>query len=472
MPLPNSNQNSEFLGTAPIGKLLRDLSIPAMISTTVNLLYNLVDRLYIGNGIGKEAIAGLVLTGPYMIILGAFGMMAGVGSGSIISIMLGKQHVEDANKVLGQFIALCLLFVISIQGIALFYLDETLLLFGGNQITIPYAREYLRIILWGNVFMHLSFGLSNPMRAEGNARKAMTVIIIGAVTNLILDPIFIFAMKLGIAGAAYATVLSMMISSSYALYHFIAGKGVLKLQLRNIRLRPNLLLSVLSIGLCPCIIQLSGSAINIILNNCCNKYAVDIYQASDAIAAWGNTGSLIMIFLMPVFGLTQGMQPIVGYNTGAKKPERVAHALKLTLKCATIICFIIWLAIIPTARYAVMIFNQNPELVAMSARVVRFAFALFPTVGVNIVVGNFFQAKGQASTSIWISLLRQVICLIPLLLIFPRFLGLNGIWWSLPCADVAAFIPSLIMAVVVLRKLQKAAEENAEPSELTTAQAK
>ncbi len=454
MPLPSNAKNSDFLGTAPIGRLLRDLSLPAMISATVNLLYNLVDRLYIGNGIGKEAIAGLVLTGPYMIILGAFGMMAGVGSGSVISILLGQKRPDEAEKVLGQFIALCLLFVLTIQGLALAFLDETLHLFGGNELTIPYARDYLRIILWGNVFMHLSFGLSNPLRAEGNSRKAMTVIIIGAVSNLILDPIFIFGLHLGISGAAYATILSMMISSSYALSHFITGKGVLRLRLKNIRIRPRLLVKVLAIGLCPCIIQLSGSAINIVLNNCCNKYAASVAQASDAIAAWGNTGSLMMILLMPIFGLTQGMQPIVGFNTGAKNFQRVAGALGLTLKCAFIACTAIWLVALPSARYLVMIFNRDPELVAVSTRVVRFAFALFPTIGVNIVIGNYFQAIGRASVSILISLLRQVICLIPLLLLFSHFLGLEGIWWSLPCADITAFVPSALCAAYELRRLR------------------
>ncbi len=463
--MSGSQSTSEFLGTEPIRKLLWRLSIPAVISTTVNMLYNIVDRLYIGNGVGKEAIAGLVLTTPYMIILGAFGMMFGAGSGALISMYLGERRRDEAERVLGQLLFLCLFFIITVQFLALALLDKTLVLFGGNAVTIPYAHEYLSIVLWGNVFQHLSFSLSAQIRAEGNSKKAMSVIVLGAVSNIILDPIFIFGFKLGIAGAAYATVLSMCISSSRALWHFIKGQGVLRFHWRNILPRPHIIVRILSIGIAPCLMQFAGSAINIVVNNCFNHYADSVEQASDAIATWGNVGSILMITLMPVIGLTQGMQPIVGFNTGSGQFDRVRETLLLALKIAFTMGVACWALVMAGARLLIMAFNRDPGMVTMGVHATRIIFLVFPVIGVTITMGNYFQATGRAGLSIFISLSRQVLCLIPLMLVMSYYYRIPGIWWSMPLGDVVAVAVAGCIAAREFRRLnQKCAAAVAAPN--------
>ena len=261
-----ASKDSSFIGRDPIGSLLLKFAAPAMVSSFINCIYNIVDRLYIGRGVGAEAQAGLSLTFPIMIILAAFGMMVGLGSSAVISIMLGERKQDEAEKVLGQSLALFLLFVITIQAVSLVFLDRLLILFGGTPEASPYAREYLSIILWGNIFQHISFGMSNIVRSEGNAYKSMLIIATGAGLNILLDPVFIFTFRLGIAGAAYATVLAMMVSSAMTILHFTGRKGVLKLRLKFIRIYPHLFTRVMAIGMAPFFLQVVHCAIVIIYN--------------------------------------------------------------------------------------------------------------------------------------------------------------------------------------------------------------
>lgn len=448
-------KDSSFLGTEDVRKLLIRLSWPAVVSTVINMLYNLVDRIYIGNGVGKDALAGLALTMPYMIILTAFGMMGGVGTGATISILLGQQKKEEANRALGQLMFLCLASLLTIQLLGLIFLDDTLILFGGNEKTIPYARDYLRIILWGSIFQHLSFSFAAQLRAEGNAKKCMHVILIGAISNILLDPLFIFVFKMGISGAAIATIISMMISSSYVLTHFIKGKGTLKLQLANVAPKPKLILRIISIGLSPCIVQIAAGAINIAANRCFNLYSPNADAANDGIAAWSIALSVNFIFITPLFGLAQGMQPIVGYNFGAKNWGRVRKTYKTALAIGLCCCACSAAILATFAPYFIMCFNQTPSLVAMGARGIRTIMVTFSFIAIDILTFNFFQAIGRAWVSICLSLLRQVIFFLPTLILLAKFAGIEYIWWCIPISDASALLCSSTIAFFTLRKLKK-----------------
>lgn len=449
-----SSHSSDFIGTDAIPKLLMRFALPAMASSFVNCLYNIVDRLYIGRGAGPDAMAGLSLTFPYMIILASFGMMIGQGSGALISLLLGEKKPEEANKVLGQAMAMFLLFIFTIQALGLIFLDQTLHLFGGTEAAIPYARDYLFIILWGNIFQHISFGMSNIVRAEGSAMTAMGVVILGAALNIILDPIFIFVFRMGIKGAAWATVISMAISSAWVLAHFLRG-SVLTLHLKHIRIYPKLFTRVISIGLAPCLMQILHSVIVIIYNHSFIAYATDDKEATLAIAAFGIVNSVLMMALMPCFGINMGVQPIIGFNTGAKLYARVIQAIKLAVNLASAICLTLAILSILFARQIAFIFTPDQPLIAATSYALKAAASGLPFIGVGILTGTYYLSIGKASISIVLSMLRQGLVLIPVLLIMPRFLGMNGIWWAGPVSDCFAAILCTAMLLHEFARLRK-----------------
>lgn len=452
--MPQSH-SSDFIGQMPIPKLLLRFTTPAIISVSINCLYNIVDRLYIGRGVGTDAMAGLALTFPYMIILMAFGMMVGQGSGAAVSILLGEQKKDDAERVLGQAIAMFLLFVVTFQILGLVFLDKILLLMGGTPKSIPHARSYLSIILWGNLFQHISFGLSNVVRAEGSSNKAMCIILLGAVLNIILDPVFIFIFKMGISGAAIATVISMIASSTWVLCHFYFGSGVLRLHLHNIRIFPKLFLRVIMIGMAPCIMQIVHSTVLIIYNNSLKHFAADEIQATLAIGASGIVNSVFMFLLMPTFGIMQGVQPIIGYNFGAKLFARVRQALKLAVGLATGICVILAVVAYMFAPYMALCFSKDKDSIQMTSHVLRlFAFG-FPFIACNMITTNYFLSIGKACVSIILSLTRQVIILIPAILILPRIFGFEGIWWSSPVSDTTSGLIGIVAFFFAIHKLKK-----------------
>jgi len=448
-------KDSKFLGEEPVGRLLVRLSWPAVVSMVINMLYNLVDRVYIGNGVGAEALAGLALTMPLMILIAAFGMMGGVGTSAVISIFLGEQRKSEAERALGQLLFLCLMSVVTIQFVALYFLDDILIWFGGNAGTIPYARDYLRIILWGSIFQHLSFSLSAQMRAEGNARKGMCVVLLGAVSNILLDPLFIFGFGMGIKGAAYATILSMIIASAFALYHFIRGLGTLRFHFYNIKPSPRLLARIVSIGLSPCCVQIAASLINIAANRCFNTYSATTALANEGIACWSIVLSVNFIFITPLFGLAQGMQPIVGYNFGAKKWRRVHDTYKTALKSGIVICCCAAIILAVFAPYFIRCFNQTPSLVTMGARGMRILMVSFPLIAIDVLTVHYFQSIGRANISILLSLLRQVIFFLPSLVILSHFAGIHYIWWCVPISDCVALTCSSTIALCTLHRLKK-----------------
>lgn len=448
--------SSDFIGKEPIPYLLWRFTLPAMASSFVNCLYNVVDRLYIGHGAGADAMAGLALTFPFMIILIAFGMLIGQGSGAVVSLLLGEKRPSDANKVLGQAVAMFLLFIVTFQAIGLIFLDDILRLFGGTDAAIPYARDYLKIILWGSIFQHFSFGLSNVIRSEGSAMTAMGVVILGAGLNIVLDPIFIFdfGFGMGIRGAALATVLSMAIASVWVVVHFLRGR-VLKLELRNITIHPRLFVRVLAIGMSPCLMQLLHSLVIIVYNRGFLRFADDQAHATLGIAAFGIINAILMLLLMPSFGINMGMQPIIGYNMGAKLYQRVSEALRLSIQLATGICLVLAIGMFLFARPLAIMFTTDEKLIRVSIYALRAAAIGLPFIGAGIITGTYYQAIGRATVSIILGTLRQGIVLIPTLLLFPLFLGMDGLWWCGPFSDTFAGLLSIALVLHELFRLKR-----------------
>lgn len=454
----------ERLGTQSIGSLLKEFSIPAIIGTVVNALYNVVDQLYIGQGCGREALAGVALAFPFMMVLIAFGTLIGVGSGALLSLKLGERNRVDAEKVLGQCVAVKILFGLTLPFIGLFFMDDLLPLFGGTPEAIPYAHNYLQIILPGNMFAHLSFGLSNLMRAEGNARCSMRCMILGATLNTLLDPLFIFGFGLGVAGAAWATNIAMFCSAIYAFYHYLSKNSVVRLRLARIRIYPQMLLSVFAIGLSPFAIQLMAGVINVTFNKSFVKWAATTQAATVEIAAMGIVNSIAFLMLMPIFGLTQGMQPIVGYNYGAKNFLRVREVYTFTMKIATLLCFLatllVWLFAWPILRC----FTHDPALLAAGTHGLRIFCFAFTGIGMPIVTITYFQSVGLPKFAILLSLFRQMLILLPMILLLPHVWGVTGIWMANPVSDTLSTTLTCFVVAFELRRLRRLMPEAYVPS--------
>jgi len=438
-----------------IAPLLRDLSIPAIVGTVGNALYNVVDRLFIGQGCGMHAIAGVSLGFPFMMILVAFGTLIGVGSGALLSIMLGERKVHEAEQVLGQCVAVKVLFGVTIPFLALFYLDPLLILFGAPAEAIPYARDYLRIVLPANLFAHLSFGLSNLMRAEGNAKQSMRCMLLGAGLNTVLDPIFIFGLGLGVRGAAWATNIAMFTSAVYAFRHFTSPACAVHLHLSRIRIYPRMLLRVFTIGLSPFVIQLMASLINITFNRSFLKWSLTSQAATVEVAAMGIVNSVLFLLLMPIFGLSQGMQPIVGYNWGARQYARVREAYALSIKVSTAACTLITLAIVGLAWPITRCFTHDPHLLEAGTRGLRIFCGAFFSVGLPIVTVTYFQSVGRPALAIGLSLFRQFVFLFPLILLLPHVWGVHGIWLATPVSDLLCAVLTALAIVYELRHLRR-----------------
>lgn len=439
---------SKLLGEERVGKLLLKFSIPAIIGMLVNALYNIVDRIFIGNGVGSLGIAGITVSFPIMIILMAFGMLVGLGANALISIRLGEDKKDEAELILGNATVLLIGILLIISILGLIFLEPLLRLFGASQDALPFAKNYLSIILFGAVFQGIGFGMNNFIRGEGNPKIAMLTMLIGAITNIILDPIFIFVLDLGIRGAAFATIISQGISSAWVLYYFLGGKSLLKIRRKNLRLRLNIVGGIFAIGSAPFLMQVAASGITALLNNQLLFYGGDI-----AIAAFGAINSVTMLVLMPIFGINQGAQPIIGFNYGAKKFDRVKKTLKLAIFSAT---FIVTLGFIGTRLipyHLAALFNRDDqEFIKFAVDGMRIFLFMLPIIGFQIVSSNYFQAVGKPKQAMFLSLSRQVLVLIPALLILPRFFGLNGVWAAGPVADVCS---SLLTGSFLLYELKR-----------------
>ena len=440
------------LGTESIGKLLMQYAVPAIIAMTASSLYNMVDSIFIGHGVGTMALSALALTFPLMNLGAAFGALVGVGAATLISVKLGQKDYDTAQRVLGNVFVLNILLGLAFTVIVFPFLNPILYFFGGSDETVEYARQFMEIILLGNVVTHLYLGLNAVLRASGHPKQAMYATIATVAINTILAPIFIFMFDWGIRGAAIATVSAQVIALLWQLKQFNNANELLHFRRGIFRLKRKIVFDSLAIGMSPFLMNLAACLIVILINQGLKKYGGDL-----AIGAFGIVNRLVFIVVMIVMGLNQGMQPIAGYNFGAKLYDRVNKVLKLTIIYATCVTTFGFLVGMLAPNLVVGIFTSDAELTELSATGLRITVMFFPIIGFQMVTSNFFQSIGMAGKAIFLSLTRQMLILLPCLLILPHFFGVAGVWYSMPVSDLLASLIALVMLVYQVRKFKTAA---------------
>ena len=445
------------LGTERIRKLLMQYSVPAIIAMTASSLYNMVDSIFIGQGVGPLAISGLALTFPLMNLSAAFGAMVGVGASTLISMRLGQRDYETAKQVLGNVVVLNTVIGILFAAIMLLFLDPILYFFGASEDTIPYAREYMEIILLGNVVTHMYLGLNAVLRSAGHPRKSMYATMITVALNAILDPLFIFVFDWGIRGAAIATILAQIVSLTWQLRLLSNPQELLHFRRGIYRLRRTIVENILSIGMSPFLMNLAACFIAILINKGFKEHGGDLM-----IGAYGITNRVAFLFVMIMMGLNQGMQPIAGYNYGARQYDRVLRVLNLTMLGATGVSLIAFLLGEVFPGVAVRLFTTDEQLIDFAVTGMRLSFMMFPLVGFQMVATNLFQSLGMAPKAIFLSLTRQLLFLLPGLLFLPRLFtnftsweGSWGVWCAIPLSDILSAIVTSILLVRQLRYFKR-----------------
>ncbi|MDX9880641.1 MAG: MATE family efflux transporter [Prolixibacteraceae bacterium] len=430
------------LGTANIPRLMLKYFIPAFIGVFVNALYNIVDRIFIGQGVGSLALSGISVIFPVMLIVMAFGMLIGIGAGVLVSINMGRRDMAKAEKVLGNSFILMILVSLVITVVGFAVKGPMLRSFGATSEMIGYANDYLNIILLGTVFQVVGFSLNAVIRSEGNARVAMYSMLISAGTNLILDPIFIFGFGWGVKGAAYATVISMMVLMIWVLLHFKSNRSVVKMRSKYFSLDKRIIVEILAIGMAPFVMQVANSFVQGLLNKTLVSFGGDL-----AVGAMGIINSVLTLVVMSVVAINMASQPIIGFNFGASQGYRVKETLRIAIIAASALTFAAFVLIQLIPGPIIRLFeSKDGNLLEMGRNGLRIAVLALPVVGFQVVAGNFFQSVGKAKIATLLTLLRQVFCLIPLLLIFPPLFGLTGIWMALPVSDsVSAIIVTLFL---------------------------
>lgn len=440
--------HSKELGEKDIKTLLFKYSIPAIVGMLVNALYNVVDRIFIGNGIGALGIAGITIAFPVMLVIMACGMLIGLGANALISIRLGEGRKDEAEHIMGNALTLLIGISVLITVLGLAFLEPMLKALGASAEVLPYARDYTRIILLGTLFQSIGFGMNNFIRSEGRPRKAMVTMLIGAALNTALDPLFIFVFGWGISGAALATILAQLGSCLWVLHYFLSGESLLRLRQRTLKPDAKTVLRIAAIGSAPFAMQMAASLLNVILNRGLMTHGGDI-----AVSAMGIVSSVSVLFLMPIFGINQGLQPIIGFNYGARQFQRVREALKLGILFATLIVTFGFIITQLFPREIVALFNRSDaELIAFGVKAVRMFLIFLPVIGFQIVSANYFQAVGKPRHAAFLSLSRQVLVLIPALLILPMYWGIDGILAAGPLSDV---VSSVITGIFIWRELKE-----------------
>lgn len=446
----NGNQATLSLGTKPVGGLLMQYAIPAIIAMTASSLYNMVDSIFIGQGVGPLAISGLAVTFPLMNLSAAFGAMVGVGASTLISMKLGQKDYVTAENVLGNVLVLNVIIGLLFSVVTLAFLDPILYFFGASKDTVMYARDYMVIILIGNVFSHLYFGLNAVLRAASKPRQAMYATIFTVVLNTVLDPIFIYTLGMGIQGAAVATVLSQVLALTWQLKLFSKKSEMLHFKPGIYKMKKHIVRNILAIGLSPFCMNVCACLVVIFINKGLQTYGGDM-----AVGAYGIANRIAFIFIMIVMGVNQGMQPIAGYNYGAQQMDRVKKVLNYSIIAATCITTTGFLIGLFLPALCARAFTTDGSLIRIAANAIRINMLAFPLIGYQMVVTNFFQSIGKASISIFLSLTRQLLFLIPLLVTLPLFWGVNGIWYSLPISDTLAAVMAAIMIITHIKKINK-----------------
>lgn len=444
---------SNELAKEKIGKLLIKFSIPAVIGMLVNALYSVVDRIFVGRGVGSIALSGVAVTLPITNVIMAVGLLVGTGSAAVVSIKLGQNKVKQAENILGNAAVLSIIFSVILSIFGLIFLEPILNILGASSETMPDAKIFGSILLAGAVLQNIGFGLNPIIRSEGDPKTAMKTMLIGAVLNLIINPILIFGFKLGVAGSAISTLVSQAVCTVWIIVYFTKGKSLLKLKKENMKLKKDIIKQIIAIGISPFAMQIGASLVTIIINTSLVKYGGDV-----AVGAFSIIMSITILILMPMLGVNQGVQPIIGYNFGAKNISRVKKAFKYGVIVNTAIATIGFLIVQLFSVQIIRMFNTtDTNLISLGANGLSIFLMMFAVVGAQTACVNYFQAVGKAKYSMILSLLRQIVILIPLLLILPHFLGLNGIWISAPIAD---FTSAIIALIFVAREMKKLREVN------------
>jgi putative MATE family efflux protein len=449
MKVTTTADPTDRIGTEKIGKLLLDFSVPAIIGMVVNAVYTIVDRIYVGQGVDPLGIAGITIAMPLVMILMASSMLIGIGANSLFSIRLGEGRRDEVEKIMGHALVLLFLLPVLVIAVLMIFMDTILInILGTSETVLPYAKTYLRIILYGGVFSAMGPGINHFIRSDGHPRTSMFTQILGAVINIILDPIFIFVFGWGIAGAAWATIISQFISFLWVMFYFNSRYTKLRFRLREMKLTLNLSLKIMAIGFAPFAMQLAVGLVNILLNRSLFLYGGDV-----AVSAMGIVYSILIMIFMPLQGLNQGAQPIIGYNYGAKKYQRVKETYKTAVFCSTLFVSLGFILVWLFPGFFIAIFrNEQGELMDMGIRVLRISTLFLPALGFQIISANFFQAIGKPLQGTVLSLSRQILLFIPLLLIFPRFFGILGVFAAIPAADVGS---TALSAIVMFREIKR-----------------
>ncbi len=452
-----SSQDSPLsLGTDSISKLLFRYAMPAIIAQVAASLYNIVDSIFVGQGVGPLAITGLALTMPMMNLSAAFGAMVGAGSAALTSIRLGQGNKAAAENILGNVVLLNVVLGMAIMVFGLVYIDELLYFFGASDQTLPYAREYMRIILYGNTITHLFHGLNNMLRVAGYPNKAMTITIISVMLNAVLDALFILGLDWGIAGSAWATVLSQTVSLVLLFAHFMRRDSFLRFHREAFHFHWDLVKGITTIGMAPFMIQTCACVVVILVNTTLQRYGGDL-----SIGAYGIANRVAFLFTMVVLGFTQGMQPIVGYNYGARKYDRALKTMWLTVgwSVATTTLGFLVCEIFPHQVVGMFVSEDGSgdatALIDASVKGLRILVAMLPIVGFNIVAGNFFQHIGKPKRAILLSVSRQMLFIVPLLFFLPPIYGVDGVWYAIPIADFVSTALAAVLLMLQIRKLRQ-----------------
>ena len=437
------------LGTKPVGKLLTQYALPAIVAMTASSLYNIIDRAFIGQVVGPEAIAGLGITFPFMNLSAAFGAAVGVGASTCISVKLGQRDYKRAQLLLGNTVTLNLIIGFLFMVVCLVFLEPILRFFGASDATLPYAKEFMTVILLGNMVTHMYFGMNAVLRAAGKPKHAMYATLFTVACNIVLIVAFVWWFRWGIRGAALATITSQTLALCWQMWLFSDKNEILHLRRGIYRLRGYLVRNIVAIGISPFLMQTTSCVIVIFMNNQFVRYGGDM-----AVGAYSIANSMVMVFFMFVMGMIQGMQPIVGYNYGAEKFDRMFRCLWLTIACSTAILLVGWGLSMAFPRQIARIFTTDETLLELSARGIVIDMMVFFVVGSQAVITNFFQCLGKVKISIFLSLSRQLILLLPMAYVFPMFWGLDGVWYSMPVSDFGSFAMTIPILMWYMKKLR------------------
>lgn len=447
------------LGTEDIRKLLMRYAIPAIVAMTAASLYNMMDSIFIGHGVGPLAIAGLAVTFPFINLAAAFGSLVGVGASTLVSVKMGQKDMKSAEAVLGNVLLLNMAIGLIFMTICLAFLDPILYFFGASADTLPYARDYMKVILYGNLITHIYMGLNEVMRASGYPQRAMAATLFAVAINGVLNALFIFVFDMGIQGAALGTICAQFLALLGVLMHFTSRKSYIRFQRGIFHVKLHIIWSMLAIGLAPFLMNICSCLVVMLVNNGLKTHGGDMY-----IGAYGIINRIVFLFIMIVMGFNQGMQPIAGYNFGARQTQRVIKILKYTILCGTTVTTLGFLVCQIFPRTIIRLFTTDEGLIDLAVHGMRLILMMLPVIGFQMVSTSFFQSVGMAGKAIFLSLTRQLIFLVPCLFILPHYWGADGIWSSFPVADLLATVTSGSMLLWQLKKFRTEGLNNAKDS--------